>query len=495
MAAKGSSSQGIVIGLVFSVLLNVILLVVAYMGYAEQQTLADQKKDAETKRSALEKSRSFEEFQKLAFKVYAGHGQPKDVEKLESGRAAYEASTESGKDEFDKIFKELEKTWDPAQKKPRYTYLDRIRFLEKSVAEKEADLAKAVARNEEINRQYDEMLKARLTELEKTKQFLAEEKKNVLAAKAEKTKEFDQELTRNNDLNNQVEELRKKLEGGQDEQARLIASQAKTIQDLENEVKKKDAQIAKPDLLDFDKPKGRITRLDSAGTLAFINLGSADNVKPGLTFSIAGAGGNGGANRQRKGSLEVTSVFGPRQSQARITDVTDAGRDPIMTGDLLFNPAWSPTLRQHVALAGLIDLTGDGRDQMPEFIRNLERQGVVVDAYLDLKDLALKGKGISLETDYLVIGEMPQFDEVSGFSADDKRVGRKIDVNAEVDKLKKEAERNGVTIVSLRKFLALIGYPAPRGTSAESASYYDIRVPKATPPKDAPTEPAKEEPK
>ena len=37
-------------------------------------------------------------------------------------------------------------------------------------------------------------------------------------------------------------------------------------------------------------------------------------------------------------------------------------KDPIIVNDALFNVAWSPSLKQHISVAGLIDLTGDGSD-------------------------------------------------------------------------------------------------------------------------------------
>ena len=47
-------------------------------------------------------------------------------------------------------------------------------------------------------------------------------------------------------------------------------------------------------------------------------------------------------------------------------------------------------MREHVAIIGLIDLMGDGKDNTAELVRNLTRQGIIVDAYLDLKDKTLK---------------------------------------------------------------------------------------------------------
>ncbi len=155
----------------------------------------------------------------------------------------------------------------------------------------------------------------------------------------------------------------------------------------------------------------KIIEMDRRGTNPYINLGSADHVKPQLTFSIHGVGLDGRPIGPPKGTLEVVNVIGDHLSRTRVTAVKDPNRDPILKGDVLYNPSWNPILKKHVALAGIMDLTGDGRDSLAEFMRNLERQNVIVDAWLDPKDYSIKGKGITVRTDYLIQGESMEFSE------------------------------------------------------------------------------------
>jgi hypothetical protein len=187
-----------------------------------------------------------------------------------------------------------------------------------------------------------------------------------------------------------------------------------------------------------------------------------------------GVGPNGRANEVRKGAVEVMNVVGPHLSAARITDVTDPGRNPITEGDQLFNPSWSPNLRVHVALTGLIDLTGTGKDDTAEFVRGLERQGIVVDAYLDLKDMTVKGNGINRQTDYLVLGEQPGVDGSQMIREGDPGVERKQALYKKVAEMQKEAANEGVAIVPLRRYLSMIGYRLPRvspGSAGSSLPY------------------------
>src|SRR5205085_10801592 len=156
-----------------------------------------------------------------------------------------------------------------------------------------------------------------------------------------------------------------------------------------------------------DYPKGKILRIDHASNLAYVNLGSADNAKQGLTFSIfaASVGNRVGRDNDRKGALELVTVMEPHLATARFTKVEDPNRNPILAGDLLFNPAWNPAQREHIAIAGIIDIDGDGTDDTPELVRNLQRQGIEVDAWLDVKERKIKGPGINERTTYFVLGE------------------------------------------------------------------------------------------
>src|SRR5262249_45220945 len=148
------------------------------------------------------------------------------------------------------------------------------------------------------------------------------------------------------------------------------------------------------------------------------------------------------------------NVIADHLASARITDVKSPTRDPILTGDELYNPAWSPGLREHVAVAGLIDLTGDGRDGTQEFVKNLEKQGVAVDAYLDSRDLTIKGKGMSRATGYLIMGEVAEFAERENIREGDVRQERKMGINAKVAEMREEAIRLGVTVVPARRYMA-----------------------------------------
>src|SRR5262249_38178902 len=135
--------------------------------------------------------------------------------------------------------------------------------------------------------------------------------------------------------------------------------------------KYKDKLSATEDPFAYDKPQGKI--ISRKDKVVEINLGSADNVKPGLRFSVqpsktlteglgtrwkpvTTADGSTVMRIMSMGSIEVVDVRGPNLSTARITTETDEIRDGIRRGDLLYNSVWRKGEADHIALAGLFDL-------------------------------------------------------------------------------------------------------------------------------------------
>jgi hypothetical protein len=328
--------------------------------------------------------------------------------------------------------------------------------------------------------EFDTIMAAKDEELKKVRDGQAAAQKAVVEEKQNKSKEFLESIQTNDKLSQDIENYQKQIAEMTDAAKKEREKGGRELRDFEIKYQQLKDKQPLPNLLQHDTPKGKIVSLDRSGSIAYINLGSADNVRPQLTFSVVGKEVGGRSNRQPKASLEVANVIGPHLSAAQVTRVFDPGRNPIVTGDLLFNPAWSPALRQHIAVAGLIDLTGDGRDDLPDFIRLLERQGIVVDAYLDLKDDTIKGKGMTFQTDYLVKGDIPQIGTqliISEEGKSDVKTQRQLDIHARVIEMEKEAARLGITVVPLRRFVTMVGLKVPKGGQPAEFNLYRPAAP------------------
>lgn len=483
MPAKGNDSkQGLIISLVCFVLLALILGMTTYTGYTEAGRQEGLKKTAEDEKKTADKGREWYKFQALLLKAYGGHAEKEDLNDLANLRGQYGegGSGSLGQGErdraaVDKLVKQLDDRnnlgWDPAQSKPRETYSDKVARLTQQLVATQQTLNNNVALLEKTKKDFQEMQDGLQGQMNKWKAEFDKAQKQNVADSQQKTKEFQDALTQVATLAKFKEDLEKQAEQLKDDTARAETKLKKEIDDQQNKIVRIESQLPRTSLIDFDKPKGKIVQLDRTGTTAYLNLGSADNVRPQLTFSISGVGPGGRSNRQRKGNLEVVNVLRDHLSEARITEVVDPSREPIMQGDLLFNPAWSPGQREHVAIAGVIDLTGEGRDNAAEFIKSLERQGIVVDAYLDLKDLTVKGKGLNLQTNYLILGDQPEFAGEMAIKPDDPRATRMTDVRTKIADLTMEARRLGVEVVPFRRFVTLTGYRLPRAVNRQAYDY------------------------
>jgi hypothetical protein len=506
MAAKGKTSPALVGFLIFFVLTTIILGVTTYLGFSGQDELSKAKKAADDEKTKLDKDRDWERFLAVTYKSYAGFKlDGDDMEAVGPERRDFAAGTlitnARAKDKEDdaKNVRDLDQKygWNEAEKRAAKSMQGHMEQLtkERDAATKNWEAAKAA--QDKGQKDLDAARKE------------AEADRTAYADNLKKQKgTFDQDLAKYLDniasLQKQIDDL------GKDKEA--LKAAADTQQgEMEKKLKKSEKdrkaavaneekfrqKVAPVNILDYDHPKGKIMALDRDGRMPFINLGSADHVRPQLTFSVYGIGPggrpvsydiigsdgkavlgqDGKPEKEGKATIEVVSILGEHLSQARVTSVRDSSRDPIVRGDLLFNPAWSPSERQHVAITGLVDLSGDGHDDLPEFLRTLQSQGVVVDQYLDLKDLTKKGPGIDRQTDYLILGTVPTFPGQDTARDDDPRVKRRSAVIKDMGEMQDEATRNGVTIISLRKFLALTGYHVPRAVGNAAASQYGSGAP------------------
>jgi hypothetical protein len=160
---------------------------------------------------------------------------------------------------------------------------------------------------------------------------------------------------------------------------------------------------------------------------------------------------------------------------------------------MLFHPVWSPDYKKHVAIAGLIDLTGTGPGANPdaqlrnvlEFKRLLESHNMVVDAYLDPKSLKVDGE-ISRQTDFLILDHAGDTGTLNLDKGD-----RNSKINKGIADMQRQAAQSAVKVVKVREVLESIGYKLP-STGTEVSSYSPRGA--YTPPPAAPPAPEKKEP-
>ena len=107
-----------------------------------------------------------------------------------------------------------------------------------------------------------------------------------------------------------------------------------------------------------DRADGKIVWSNPRNKTVWINLGSSDMLRPQMTFSVYPFGQESLVDSKPKAMIEVTRIHSGNQAEARISQ-SDVG-DPVMPGDTIFTPIWTPNRSEKFAIVGFIDIDRDG---------------------------------------------------------------------------------------------------------------------------------------
>jgi len=514
--AGEGSNLGLIITLVFFVLSTVILGVTTYMGFSEQEKLVKEKQDAEKKFSEMEKFRNWDRTQARIYRVYIGRPMvqgpdamdlAKEVQGMLAGQYPAGADQKS-KDDVGKLLKDFEPTmpWAANTDSPASNFekrlgeLDnRITSLQAAVAREKANVAKVEADKKDMEEQKDKQIAAINKAMKDLRTTLEADLKRDYYAKAMeevRTKlvaegkqmttlrvDLDAEKKVRADLEKKLAALQKKYDT--DQRALRVANkdldETRTILSALAEKHNEDVRtlkdttrdtVASTKLRTWDKD-WKVVDIDRKGKMPYINLGTADGLVPQVTFSVHAPTGAGGRRMQEaaKANLEVIRVIGPHLSQARLTSIRDEKRDPVLKGDLLFNASWDPTRRKQVAVAGIVDLGLDGADNTDDFRRLLGRQRVDLVAWVDSKDekpaIKTVGEGLSKDTEYMILA-----DRMRGSKHPKSRNDEYTKAyDQKRDELIEKAKTAGITVISINKYLELIGYRHPKLNATPGSGY------------------------
>ncbi len=199
------------------------------------------------------------------------------------------------------------------------------------------------------------------------------------------------------------------------------------------------AEAMKPQ--EFERPDGQVVYVNQRADVVWIDLGMADGLKRQMTFSVYDQNQVGATNAVTKASIQVIAIKDAHSAEARILE-HDLG-NPIMSGDKIYSPTFRKGQKTRFALAGFLDIDGDGKSDQKKVKSIITTNGGEVDAEL-LEDGSIAGK-ITLDTRYLVRGEAPT----------DKTKQQLIDGwNAMLE----ESTRKGLEAMALDELLARMGY-------------------------------------
>ncbi len=282
---------------------------------------------------------------------------------------------------------------------------------------------------------------------------------------AKKKAEADlRDIARNRDellaaKDREIAELRKMYNDSQAEIANITEQREKERKKAADEITRLEGINDKlRDELDvlkqqsFEVADGLIRRVENETRLVWVNLGSADYLRPRVTFSVY-AKDNSGIGRGQddiKGMIEITRIIDAHMAEGKITD-EDILR-PMAPGDQIYSPLWNPGRVEQFSMVGIIDIDNDGRSDREMMHQIIATAGAAIDNEVD-DEGNRTGDGINERTKFLVLGDIPDIAKLAR-PEDQERVQKIID---HLKDLRKEARLNGVRIVNLNDFMAYLG--------------------------------------
>jgi hypothetical protein len=304
-------------------------------------------------------------------------------------------------------------------------------------------VANAATNTQEVKKLKERLLAVEAEKETQVKKF-QDEMEKIRADAAAQREKFDEDYARINgekdDIQKQMDELRAEHEGAMTKLEGEKTQLENQIAKLEQSIDKLRSGVPNPD--QFAQPAdGRVTGVSQRYATVYLDLGSADGLRPQVTFAVAEAGLEDAAAAEQKGSIEVTKIIGPHMAEARIT--SDTATNPIIPGDRVFSQVWDRGRQVGIGIAGFIDLDKDRTSDLEKLKSIIAASGGVVDA---APDQTGKQQGsLKVGTRYLILGEYPN----------DARMG---ELKTSWNDLTQEAESLGIETISLDEFLSVMGW-------------------------------------
>ncbi len=414
-------NQGLQIAVIVFVMLTIILGVLSFMfskEYGKQKALAA---DAEKKALEANTALSQAESENMRLKVILGHPETATLQSIDERFA-------TDKETYAKNFNNA----DP-------NYLTMCQWLFDELQQKNLALATETKRVQDV-KDHSASLEAAKEQQIKALSDRATKAETDLAAK---TAEFNQAQAALANINSQLQADKAKTE----KEKQTVAAQAQTAQDNYKKDKQKDlayikelqTQIDEMDPIVVDYPDGVVTYAGRGNTVS-IDLGRADGLERLMNFAVYARDMTDVTSAGRKGAIEVIDL----DDHSAVAQIVDEDvSNPILAGDKIFTPLWSPGEKQHFALTDGMDIDGDKRSDVDEVRNLITSNGGIVDFWLD--DEGNKFGQISVNTVFLVEGSAP--DESSSTA----RLGARKFV------LEEAAKRN-LRKISLADLLTRMGY-------------------------------------
>ncbi len=319
-------------------------------------------------------------------------------------------------------------------------YRETLKHMFRTLREKDQLLNSEMATVKELkafNVARDSVTRPKLDSFAKTAKAASDDKQDEIS-------KFNDDRER---MKGKVDKIFVDLQDTRNQHKDELATKQGEVDMVEKKLKEKTAQldiatgiivgITRKDPKEFD---GEILWINQASKTVWVNLGRADSLRSQTSFSIYPNNAGEVTQNAVKASIEITQVLENHLSEGRI--VSDSPTDPIMPGDKINSPVWSPGEKLHFAIAGTVDMDSDGRDDTQRLHTLIEMNGGVIDAKMDAKG-ERQGQ-IGIKTRYLVVGDEPK--------------GKTANMLDDWNKMQRRATELNVELIELQKLLDLMGW-------------------------------------
>jgi hypothetical protein len=467
MAAR--EGQGLQIAVITFAMLTIILAITTYIFYAQSQTV---QKDLDAKvKSLADKQKENDKLlaRVVTMKYVLGLGGVTlpDVDVAKS-KAADDAEIKEVLDGFTNDMALLGEQVAPEGPRNYRTYGNVLLAI---VNKKNASVSDANAQTRAAQQAKDNFEKTEKARTDEAAAMADKASKDTAAQLAT----FNEDRARNEEEKKKLADqnaaggARAKVEidkvaGERDTYAKQYQQQQGTIRTQLDKLK----EFEKEKTSLFESPDGHIKLVNQRQRLVWIDAGRADGLLRQTTFKVYDHDENGVTNAKPKGRIEVVSL-GEHLSEARILE--DTPSNPIISGDLIHTPAWSPGQRIHFAMAMKMDINKDRIDDYEMVKSIILMNGGVIDA--ELRPDGTRVGDISVNTRYFVEGEKP-----SDITSQD--------MQKQFNAFDLDRERHGVEKISVDKLLSLMGWKAEEKTvelaGNRSSDFRSKRAPGKTQP-------------
>jgi hypothetical protein len=472
MAQRGEG-QGLQIAVISFAMLTIILAITTYVFFAQSATA---QKDLDTARKSLADQKT--QSDKLLGRVTAMRyvlgvdGVAKsDVDLLKS-KAGDDPEIKEILDNFDV---DIALVGEQVASKGTRSYRTITSDLLAALNLKNSSAADAIDKSRDVQKRMDKAVEdavARAQAAEESQsKAAADYKKESEAYAADRVKAEERNTTFNTQISTITSSGKSQVQKVIEEKelyAKQVTQLTETVRRLQDRLAQTEREMGKASI--FENPDGRIKLVNQRQRLVWLDVGRADGLVRQTTFSVYDHNENGVSNAKPKARVEVVSLT-DHQAEARILE--DTPSNPIIAGDVIHTPTWSPGQKVHFALAMKMDINKDGIDDYDMVKSIIQMNGGVIDAELR-PDGTPFGK-ITDNTRYFVQGERP-----SESSSEELR--------KQYNALDEERERLGVEKISVEKLLNMMGWKAEERIVEYSGSRGRGDFRKRTPGKTQPAE-------